>query len=335
MKARVLLDHGEGGAAAARLVRQVFLSRFGTGPVLEDAAVLELGARAGTRLAFTTDSFVVRPLFFPGGDIGRLAVCGTVNDLAMMGALPRYLSVGFILEEGLEIAVLEAVADSMARTAGQAGVQLVTGDTKVVGRGEADGLYINTSGLGILEGGSALSAAHCRPGDQVLVSAPVGDHGTAVMVAREGFDLGGQLRSDCRPLGARVQRLLAAAPGTRCLRDPTRGGLASALLELCQASRVGMSLEEEAIPVRPAVASACELLGLDPLYVACEGCFVAVVPHDQGPAALRELRARGGGQDAAIIGQVVADPQALVLRTAVGGRRPLLPLEGAQLPRIC
>jgi hydrogenase expression/formation protein HypE len=331
MDARILLDHGEGGAASARLVREVFLAHLGAPAVLEDAAVVEGGAR----LALTTDSFVVRPRFFPGGDVGKLAVCGTVNDLAVMGAVPRYLTCGFILEEGLPVADLERVVASMAAAAREAGVSIVAGDTKVVGHGEVDGLFVNTSGVGFVPAGRALSAGACRPGDAILVSGPVGDHGTAVMLAREGFGLETDLVSDCQPLADLAAALLAAAPGTRCMRDPTRGGLATTLLELCEASRVGMAIREPAIPVRRQVRAACDLLGLDPLFVACEGRLIAVVPPAEAGAALAALQAHPRGSGAAHIGAVGAGPARLVLETALGGRRPLVALEGAQLPRIC
>jgi hydrogenase expression/formation protein HypE len=331
MGARILLDHGEGGAASARLVSELFLRHFGAPEVLEDAAVVPGAAR----LAISTDSFVVRPAFFPGGDIGKLAVCGTVNDLAVMGALPRYLTCGFILEEGLELEALERIVASMAATANEAGVGIVAGDTKVVGRGEVDGVYINTTGVGFVPAERSLSAGFCRPGDRVLISGPVGDHGTAVMLAREGFGIQSDLVSDCQPLADLAARLLEAAPGMRCMRDPTRGGLATTLIELCEASGVGIQLSEPALPVRRQVRSACELLGLDPLFVACEGRLIAVAPPEQADAALAALRAHPRGRDGAIVGTVTAPPARLVLETAMGGRRPLVALEGAQLPRIC
>jgi hydrogenase expression/formation protein HypE len=327
----ILLDHGEGGAATSRLVREVFLAHLGGPDVLEDATEV---AGAG-RIALTTDSFVVKPLFFPGGDIGKLSIAGTVNDLAVMGAEPRYITAGFVIEEGLSIDLLERVAASMAKTAGEAGVRVIAGDTKVVGRREADKLFINTSGLGVLADGRSLSSASCRPGDVVLVSGPVGDHGTAVMLAREGFQIEGDLRSDCQPLWDLARTLLGAAPDTRCMRDPTRGGLATALNEIAGASRMGIWLHEEPLPVRRRVRAVCDLLGLDPLYVACEGRLAAVVPKEQAAAALESLRGHPRGREAARIGEVVAEPQGLFLETAMGGRRPLVPLEGAQLPRIC
>jgi hydrogenase expression/formation protein HypE len=331
MSAKVLLDHGEGGAASARLVSELFLRHLGAPEVLEDAAVVP----GAGRIAISTDSFVVRPAFFPGGNIGKLAVCGTVNDLAAMGATPRYLTCGFILEEGLELSKLEAIVEAMAATAREAGVSVVSGDTKVVGRGEVDGVYINTTGVGFVPPELNLSAAACEVGDRVLISGPVGDHGTAVMLAREGFGIQSDLVSDCQPLADLAAAILEAAPSLRCMRDPTRGGLATTLIELCEASDVGIVLDEVALPIRRQVRAASDLLGLDPLFVACEGRMIAVVPAGQADAVLAAMRAHPRGAEAAIIGDVVAKPAKLVLQTAMGGRRPLVALEGAQLPRIC
>jgi len=327
----VLLDHGEGGAASARLLTEVFLRHLGAPEVLEDAAVVP----GAGRLAISTDSFVVRPAFFPGGNIGKLAVCGTVNDLAVMGAAPRYLTCGFILEEGLELAKLELIVQAMAATAAEAGVTMVAGDTKVVGRGEVDGVYINTTGVGFVPPELNLSAASCQPGDRVLISGPVGDHGTAVMLAREGFGIQSDLVSDCQPLGDLATEVIAASSQLRCMRDPTRGGLATTLIELCEASDVGILLDEPALPIRREVRAATDLLGLDPLYVACEGRLIAVTPAAQADAALAAMRAHPRGAGAAIVGSVVSGAPKLVLETAMGGRRPLVALEGAQLPRIC
>jgi hydrogenase expression/formation protein HypE len=335
---RILLDHGEGGAATSRLVRDVFFAAFGCpGGVAEDAAILEPGLVGGDgpKFAFTTDTFVVRPLFFPGGDIGRLAVCGTVNDLAVMGATPRWLSAAFILEEGLDVAILGRVVHSMAVAAAEAAVTIVTGDTKVVGRGEADGLFVNTSGVGVVPAGRKLASNACLPGDAVLVSGPVGDHGMAVMLAREGFGIEGELSSDVQPLADLTLALLGAVPETRCLRDPTRGGLATALLDFAHASGVRMVLDEAEIPIRRAVRAAADLLGLDPLFVACEGRFVAVVPEDRAEVALDALRGHPRGRQARRIGSVIAASPGLVLRTTSGGLRSVVALEGAQLPRIC
>ncbi len=327
----ITLDHGEGGASTSRLVREVFLRTLGAPAVLEDGAVVE----AGERVVLTTDSYVVSPLEFPGGDIGTLAVSGTVNDLAVMGSRPRYLTAGFILEEGLPVALLRRILASMARAAREAGVTVVTGDTKVVPHGDADGLYINTSGLGVLPDGRSLSCSACRPGDAVLVSGSIAEHGVAVVVAREGFGIEGDLASDCQPLADMAEALLQAAPGTRCMRDPTRGGLATALCEISEASKVGMLIRERDVPLRREVRAACDLLGIDPLYVACEGRLVAVVPEQQSGAALEALRGHGRGRGAARIGTVVDRPLPLFMETRTGGTRPLIQLEGAQLPRIC
>jgi len=331
METTILLDHGEGGEAMTRLVRELFLRHLGEPRVLEDAAVVP----GGDRIALTTDSFVVRPLFFPGGDIGRLAICGTVNDLAAMGAEPKYLSAAFIMEEGLKLAKLDRIVASMAEAAGEACVSVVTGDTKVVRRGEADGLFINTSGVGVITSESELSVAACRAGDAVLVSGPVGDHGAAVVTAREKFDIDAALVSDCRPLAGLASALLQAVPEARCMRDPTRGGLATALIDMAHASKVEIRVREERVPVRREVRAICEILGFDPLYMACEGRLLIVVPGGKAQTALDALRSHEGGREAAVIGQVRDDNPGVVLETAVGGRRPLVALRGAQLPRIC
>jgi hydrogenase expression/formation protein HypE len=328
---KILLDHGEGGAATARLVRDLFVARLGGPAILEDGTVVE----AGERVVLTTDSFVVKPLEFPGGDIGRLAVCGTVNDLAVMGAVPRYLTAGFVLEEGLPVPTLERIVDSMAAASLEAGVRVVAGDTKVVPRGEADGMFVNTSGLGLLPRGHALSSGSARPGDAVLVSGPVGDHGIAVLVARGGLGLSTELASDCQPLADLAAALLEAAPGTRCMRDPTRGGLATALVEIAAASRARIRLRDRDVPVHREVRSACDLLGLDPFYVACEGRLLAIVPDAEADGALAALRGHPRGRDASRIGEVSEGAPGLLVETAGGGTRPLLALEGAQLPRIC
>ncbi len=333
---RVQLAHGGGGSKTARLIDRVFLPAFGNRYLAElaDGAVLPMG---GDNLAFTTDSFVVRPHFFPGGDIGCLAVYGTANDLAMCGAEPLYLSAGFILEEGFPMADLTRIVASMAAACQRVGVSLVTGDTKVVEHGKGDGVFINTTGLGRVRPGLRLSPASVRPGDAVLVSGPVGDHGIAVMAAREGIEFETALQSDCAPVGPLAMALLQAAPGARVLRDPTRGGLATALVEIAAASRVGIELYEAAIPVREEVQGACELLGFDPLYVACEGRFLAIVPAHEAPAALEALHAHPDGAAARRIGDVVAGGDAghVVLRTRIGSRRVIEKLSGEQLPRIC
>ncbi|MEW6074109.1 MAG: hydrogenase expression/formation protein HypE [Planctomycetota bacterium] len=330
MDEQIRLDHGEGGAATARLVREVFWRHLGGPPFAEDAAAVE-GAK---ELLLTTDAFVVRPLFFPGGDLGRLSVCGTINDLAVAGAVPLALAAAFVLEEGLEVAVLEHLVASMAAAAGEAGVRIAAGDTKVVGRGEADGVFVTTTGIGRRIAGVRLAPDSCRPGDAILVSGPVGDHGIAVLLAREDLGLRSPVASDCAPVGALARAVLAAAPGTRCMRDPTRGGLATAIVELAAAAGAGAVLHEEAVPVRDAVLAVGDLLGLDPLYVACEGRLIAIVPPVEAAAALAALRRDPAGREAAQIGEIVAGG-GVILATAAGGHRPLHALEGAQLPRIC
>ncbi|MER5624068.1 hydrogenase expression/formation protein HypE [Streptosporangium sp. NPDC002544] len=330
---RITLAHGAGGKATHTLIEAVFLESF-RNPMLEP---LEDGAVADG-LAFTTDSFVVTPLFFPGGDIGDLAVNGTVNDLAMCGARPRYLSAGFILEEGFPVADLRRITASMAQAARAAGVWIVTGDTKVVQRGKADGCYVTTSGIGTLERPIRLSAAAARPGDAVIVSGPIGEHGITVMLARGGLDIEADLRSDTAPLNALTDLLLDACEdgAVRCLRDATRGGVATIVNEIAGASQVAVVLDEEAVPVRPAVRGACELLGIDPLYVACEGRMVAVVAGEFADAALAALRSHPLGSEAAIIGRINDDPPGLVLlRTSFGGTRIVDLLVGDPLPRIC
>ncbi len=333
---RITLSHGAGGKATATLIEAVFLEAF-RNPVLEQ---LEDGAQlavAGARLAFTTDSYVVSPLFFPGGDIGDLAVNGTVNDLAMCGARPLYLSCGFILEEGFPVADLQRIVASMAAAATAAGVQIVTGDTKVVERGKADGCYITTAGVGVLERPVVLSAAAAQPGDSVLVSGPIGDHGVTVMLARGELDISADIVSDTAPLHEISAALLdAAGDGVRMLRDATRGGVATICNEVAVASGVAVVLDERALPIRPVVNGASELLGIDPLYVACEGRLVAVVAPDAADAALAALRSHPLGDGAAVIGTIKDDPPGLVLlRTSFGGTRIVDLLVGDPLPRIC
>ncbi len=290
----------------------------------------------GRRLAFTTDSFVVSPLFFPGGTIGDLAVNGTVNDLAVSGARPLYLSAGFILEEGFPVEDLRRIVDSMAAAAAAAGVQVVTGDTKVVQRGKADGCYINTAGVGVLERDDTLGAGRARPGDAVLVSGPIGDHGVTIMLARGELDIESDVESDTAPLHELVEALLDATTGVRCLRDATRGGVATILNEVARASNVAIVVEESAVPVRAEVRGASEILGIDPLYVACEGRMVAIVDGAEAGAALDALRSHPLGAEAAVIGRVKEDPPTLVLlKTEFGGTRIVDMLIGDPLPRIC
>ncbi len=331
----VTLSHGAGGRAGRDLVEGIFLRRL-TNPLLDalgDSALLESGGR---RLAFTTDSFVVKPLFFPGGDIGELAVNGTINDLAMAGARPLALSAGMIIEEGLPVAELERVADSMAAASEASGVPIATGDTKVVERGKADGLYVSTSGVGAVEHDLRLEAESIRPGDRILVSGPIGDHGMAIMVARGGLELEVRLESDTAPLHELVSALLSATDGVHCLRDPTRGGLATVLAELALSAQLGITLDESRLPIRPEVTGACEILGIDPLHVASEGRLVAFVSAEAAEAALGALHSHPLGREAAIVGEVGAgDPGLVVLETSFGGSRVVDMLAGDPLPRIC
>jgi hydrogenase expression/formation protein HypE len=340
----ILLAHGSGGKLGHDLVEQLFVRYFDNPPLLQldDSAVVPIPARQSTaapaRIALSTDSYVVSPLFFPGGDIGRLAVCGTVNDLSMSGARPLWLSAGFIIEEGLPFADLERIVSSMAATARQADVQIVTGDTKVVDRGSADKLFINTAGVGLLPAGVEIGGDRAQPGDSVILSGTIGDHGMTIMTQREGLQFDSPLASDCAPLGDLVAGLLAALPpgAVHCLRDPTRGGLATALNELAGRSAVGIEFDETAIPVREAVRGACELLGLDPLYVANEGKLVAIVAPESAQAALEAFHTHDYGQDAVVIGQVTAaHPGRVVQCTALGARRIVDMIVGEQLPRIC
>lgn len=334
---QITLSHGSGGKATHNLIEGVFAPAF-SNPLLDrmdDAAQIPLPG--GGRLAFTTDTYVVSPLFFPGGDIGTLAVHGTVNDLAMAGATPLYLSAGFVLEEGFPIADLRRIVDSMATAANAAGVQIVTGDTKVVQRGKADGLFINTAGVGLIAADWPMGQNTLQPGDKVLLSGPIGDHGIAIMLAREALDIEADIQSDTAALHELSAALLAAAgPSLRCMKDPTRGGVATSLNEMAIESEVSIALDEAAIPVRPEVRGACEILGLDPLTIANEGKLLAVVAADRAEAALATLRAHPLGTQAALIGEVRAEPAAMVfLRTDIGGTRVLDMLVGDPLPRIC
>lgn len=332
---RISLACGSGGRAMHALLEKVIFPRLNN-PLFqgeEDAALLPFD---GVTLAFTTDSYVVSPLFFPGGDIGRLAVNGTVSDLAMRGAIPLYLSLGLILEEGLPLADLERILDSMEQAAREARVQVVTGDTKVVARGQADGLFINTSGVGLVPPGIAISAANAQVGDSLILNGGLGEHGIAVLSQREGLGFEAEVVSDTAPLNGLVAEMLSAGRGIHALRDPTRGGLAASLNEIARSSRVGIVLEEEALPIQPAVAAACELLGLDPLYLANEGKMIACVhPADAGKI-LSRMRGHRYGREARIIGRVTADhPGRVILKTAIGGSRIVDIPAGEILPRIC
>lgn len=337
----ITLAHGAGGGAMQTLIDELFLTAFGDGPLLqkEDQARLpltDLLAR-GDRLALTTDSFVVSPLEFPGGDIGKLAVCGTLNDLAVGGAMPLYLTAAFIIEEGLPLAQLRRLVGSMAKAAREAGVTIVTGDTKVVERGMADKLFINTTGVGVIPAGLSLSIGSARPGDKVLVNGHVGDHGAAVMLAREDLGLIGELASDCAALHDLIQPVLAQCSGVRCLRDATRGGLGGVLSEMAGASAVSIQLIENELPLRPQTLALCELLGLEPLFLANEGLAAMVICPEQAEQALALWRKHPLGRHARIIGEVVApsSPGRLSLLTPYGGERLLEVPDGLQLPRIC
>lgn len=341
LKAKTItLAHGGGGKAMRDLIDDVFVAAFDNPAMgdLEDQARLDVSAyfAAGGRLAFTTDSFVVDPLFFPGGDIGKLAVWGTVNDLAVGGATPLWLSAAVIIEEGLEVETLRRIAASMREAADASGVAIVTGDTKVVGRGSADKLFITTAGLGVIAPGVDLSVRAIRPGDRVLVNGRLGEHGAAILSARGDIELETSVESDCRPLNGLVTALLAAAPGTRALRDATRGGIAAVLNEMATAGDIGITLDETAIPMRSDVQGFCEILGLDPLYLANEGVLVAFVPEREAEAALAAMLAHPAGRAAHIIGRTTAErPGTVSMNTMLGGTRLVDMLIGEQLPRIC
>ncbi|APA98426.1 hydrogenase expression/formation protein HypE [Nocardia seriolae] len=331
---RILLGHGSGGQLMAELIDQVITAELGQDEPLQDAAVVDIG---GAAVVFSTDGYVVTPRFFPGGDIGALAVHGTVNDLAMRGARPIALSLAYVLEEGLPIEELRAVTASVAKAAAACGVRVVTGDTKVVGRGAADGIYITTTGVGARLPGADPDATRGQPGDVVLLSGPIGSHGTAILCARGDLGLDGEIFSDTAPLHELVAAMIAACgPEIHALRDPTRGGLASALNELAVASGVGVEIEEAAVPVPPLVASTCELLGLDPLHVANEGCLVAFVAPEAAERALAAMRSTAAGAEATVIGHVTEGPAGrVVARTMMGAGRIVDMLVGEQLPRIC
>jgi hydrogenase expression/formation protein HypE len=334
-KDTIVLGHGSGGLLSAELMRSVFLPAFHN-PILarlDDQAIVVVN---GVQLAITTDSFVVKPLFFPGGDIGSLAVHGTVNDLAMGGAKPLFLSVAFIIEEGLSITVLRRVVESLRAAAQKAGVEIVTGDTKVVEKGTGDQLFINTTGVGLVPAGLELSANRARPGDKVLLSGSIGEHGIAILAQREGLDFECPVESDSAALHTLVAAMLQASQQIRCLRDPTRGGVSSTLNEIAEQSRVGIQLEENAIPIREEVRGACEMLGLDPLYVANEGKLIAIVAPEAAEVVLQAMRNDPLGKNAQLIGTVVEAPSPIVtIRTELGTTRCVDMLAGDQLPRIC
>jgi len=332
---KILLAHGSGGRLTHDLVREIFLPQF-SNPFLkplDDSA--KITNRQGS-IGFTTDSYVVNPIFFPGGDIGKLAVCGTVNDLSMIGAIPFYLSLSLIIEEGFSIELLQQIASSIHKTAEKAGVSIVTGDTKVVEHGAADQLFVNTSGIGWIKPGINLSGINAKPGDHILLSGYLGDHEIAILSQREGFKFQGELQSDCAPLNDLVEKMLDACPSIRCMRDPTRGGLATTLNEIASMSNVGMVIEEEKIPIRESVRGICELLGLDPLYLANEGKLIAICPPNEAERLLEAMKSHPLGRNAEVIGIVTEENRKRVtLHTLIGGHRILDMLSGGQYPRIC
>ncbi len=331
----IILGHGGGGKLSAELVEHLFMPAFRNETLegLGDAAIFNIN---GARLAMSTDSFVVQPLFFPGGNIGELAINGTVNDIAMSGAKPLYLSVGFIIEEGLPLTTLGQIVESMAAAAKTAGVQLITGDTKVVDKGHGDGVYINTSGVGLIPDGVEIGPHKAQAGDVVIISGTIGDHGMAVMSVREGLSFETEIKSDTAALNHLITEMLAAAPNIHALRDPTRGGVASSLNEIAKSSQVGIMIDEQKLPVRQEVHSACEMLGMDPIFVANEGKLIAIVPPDEADVALAAMKANPLGEKAVAIGQIVEQhPGMLVAKTGIGGTR-VVPMQiGSQLPRIC
>jgi len=334
MEDKILLAHGSGGKLSHDLVKQNFVPLFDNAFLnkLDDSAVFELKGR----LAFTTDSYVVNPIFFPGGDIGKLAVCGTVNDLSMMGAVPRYLSIALIIEEGLLMSDLKRIMGSIKKAAQEAGIKIVTGDTKVVNKGSADRLFINSAGVGVIPHGVDISGSNARVGDKVILSGSIGDHGIAVISQREGLQFSSSVKSDCAPLNKLVAEMLDSGVEIRCLRDPTRGGLASTLNEFAESSGVGIMIEEESLPVHEGVQAACELLGFDPLYVANEGKLVAVVAANGAEKVVEAMRRNKYGKEAAIIGEVVSEhPGRVIMKTSMGASRIVDMLVGEQLPRIC
>jgi len=334
MEDKILLAHGSGGKLSHDLVAQNFVPLFDNALLnkLDDSAVFELKGR----LAFTTDSYVVNPIFFPGGDIGKLAVCGTVNDLSMMGAVPKYLSIALIIEEGLLMSDLKRIMGSIKKAAQEAGIKIVTGDTKVVNKGSADRLFINSAGVGVIPHGVDISGSNARAGDKVILSGSIGDHGIAVISQREGLQFSSSVKSDCAPLNKLVAEMLDSGVEIRCLRDPTRGGLASTLNEFAESSGVGIMIEEESLPVHEGVQAACELLGFDPLYVANEGKLVAVVAANGAEKVVEAMRRNKYGKEAAIIGEVVSEhPGRVIMKTSMGASRIVDMLVGEQLPRIC
>ncbi len=334
MNDKILLAHGSGGKLSHDLIEKKFVSIFKNQILnkLDDSAVFNLSGR----VAFTTDSYTVSPIFFPGGDIGRLAICGTVNDLAMSGATPLYLSLSLIIEEGLSTGELEKIINSVYKAAKESGVKIITGDTKVVNQGTADKIFINTSGIGVVPPGVDISGANAQVGDKVILSGNIGDHGIAVLSQREGFEFKIPVESDCAPLNKLVAKMLEVPSAIRCLRDPTRGGLATTLNELARQSGVGIKIDEAKLPIKEAVMAVCELLGFDPLYVANEGKLVAIVSPDKAEKVLLKMRRNKYGKEAGVIGEVVSEhPGQVVMKTHLGTSRMVDMLTGEQLPRIC
>jgi len=329
----IQLGHGSGGRMMHRLIKDYFVPAFDMKSLGDSAVINDL---AGGRTAVTTDSYVVSPLFFPGGDIGRLAICGTVNDLAVSGARPLYLTAGFIIEEGFSIEQLEKILHSMTEASAEAGIKIIAGDTKVVERGKADGIFINTAGIGIIEDGVDISPLNIRPGDKVILSGSIGNHGISVMAERNGITFEPPVLSDVRPLNGLARTMLDATKNIRFMRDPTRGGVATTLREIAGESGLGIVIREDSISVRPGVKGACDLLGLDPLYVANEGILIAIVEGCEAEALVEEMRKTAYGAEAAVIGEVVAKPEdTVLLKTGIGGIRIVDMLPGDQLPRIC
>lgn len=328
---KILLDHGEGGAASHRLLQNLFLNHFGSPTSLEDACVLE----GNHKIAFSTDCFVVKPLEFPNATIGKLSICGTVNDLAVMGAVPKYLAVGFIIEEGFSIDRLTKIVKEMSIVAEEIGVSIAAGDTKVVGKNEADGLFITTTGIGFLSSKVFVSSMNVRAGDVVILSGTIAEHGAAILLARNNFGMEGSIESDCQPLHDLCQELVNEIPEIHCMRDPTRGGIATTLIEIATSSKVTVTIEEKHIPIRTPVATVCDLLGLDPLYLASEGRVLIFVPEKYANQTLSILQTHPKSNQARIIGTVSNGKPSVTLLTTSGGKRPLYMLEGTQLPRIC
>jgi hydrogenase expression/formation protein HypE len=332
---QIILDHGSGGKASQELIESVFLPFFDN-PLLRDMNDSAVFAIGGVKLAFSTDSYTVNPIIFPGGDIGCLAIHGTVNDLAMRGARPLYLSVGFILEEGMAGETLEKIVTSMQRAAKEAGVYVITGDTKVVPKGQADKIFINTSGIGVIEGNYNIAGQNARPGDLILINGTIGDHGMCILCQREGLSLEAPLESDTAPLNGLVEAILKACPSIHVMRDPTRGGVATTLNEIAKQSQVGIELWEEKLPFKESVLGAAELLGIDPLYLANEGKVIVIVPKEEAEKVLAIMQAHPYGKEAVIIGEVKPEPKGKVwMRTQLGSKRLIDMLAGEPLPRIC